>query len=131
MKDRRPVISKADLAFDREHLWHPYTSISSPLPTYPVVAAQGVHLELADGRQLIDGMSSWWTAIHGYKHPRLTAAASKQIEKMSHVMFGGITHDPAIGLGRELAGLTPPGLDRIFFCDSGSVAVEVASSRFP
>ncbi|MCH8056435.1 MAG: adenosylmethionine--8-amino-7-oxononanoate transaminase [Proteobacteria bacterium] len=126
MNQRKPIISEADLAFDREHLWHPYTSLSSPLPAYPVVAAEGVHLELADGRRLVDGMSSWWTAIHGYQHPRLIAAAAEQIGRMSHVMFGGITHEPAIGLGRELIQLTPPGLNKIFFCDSGSVAVEVA-----
>lgn len=115
-----------DLAFDRHHLWHPYTSLTTPLPTYPVVGASGVELHLNDGRRLIDGMASWWSAIHGYNHPQLNAAARTQLEQMAHVMFGGITHPPAIALGRRLAKVTPEGLDRIFLCDSGSVSVEVS-----
>jgi len=114
------------LAFDRAHLWHPYTSMKDPLPCYPVVAAKGVMLELADGRQLIDGMSSWWSALHGYAQPALNAAAKTQLEKMSHVMFGGIAHQPAAELGARLLRLAPDAFEHVFLADSGSISVEVA-----
>lgn len=115
-----------DLAFDQRHIWHPYTSMSQPLPVYPAVAAAGCELQLADGRMLVDGMSSWWAAIHGYNHPRLNQAMKRQIDSMSHVMFGGITHPPAIELCRKLVAITPAPLECVFLADSGSVAVEVA-----
>ncbi|EPC0235804.1 adenosylmethionine--8-amino-7-oxononanoate transaminase [Escherichia albertii] len=115
-----------DLAFDQRHIWHPYTSMTSPLPVYPVASAEGCELILPDGRRLVDGMSSWWAAIHGYNHPQLNAAMKSQIDAMSHVMFGGITHTPAIELCRKLVTMTPKPLECVFLADSGSVAVEVA-----
>lgn len=115
-----------DLDFDRQHIWHPYTSMRDPLPCYPVVAAQGCQLQLADGRELVDGMSSWWAAIHGYNHPRLNQALQQQMTQMSHVMFGGITHPAAVALCRQLVAMTPEALECVFLADSGSIAVEVA-----
>lgn len=114
------------IALDRQHVWHPYSAMPNPLPVFPVRSAKGVRIELEDGRQLIDGISSWWTCIHGYNHPRLNQAAHAQIEKMSHVMFGGLTHRPAVDLAKKLIDITPEPLQHVFFSDSGSVAVEVA-----
>ncbi|MFI0796107.1 adenosylmethionine--8-amino-7-oxononanoate transaminase [Micromonospora rubida] len=114
------------LAGDREHVWHPYASLPPAAAPYVVDSAQGVRLRLADGRDLVDGMSSWWAAIHGYRHPVLDAAVTDQLGRMSHVMFGGLTHEPAVRLAGTLVELAPEGLERVFLCDSGSVSVEVA-----
>ena len=114
------------IELDAQHVWHPYAPLPSVVPPYVVASAEGVRLRLADGRELVDGMSSWWAAIHGYRHPVLDAAIGDQLTRMSHVMFGGLTHEPAVRLAERLIAITPHGLEHVFFCDSGSVAVEVA-----
>jgi adenosylmethionine-8-amino-7-oxononanoate aminotransferase len=114
------------VARDRAHVWHPYASVVAPAPLWPVVKASGTRLTLADGRELVDGMSSWWAAIHGYRHPVLDAALHEQVDRFAHVMFGGLTHEPAVALAELLVDITPSPLRRVFFADSGSVAVEVA-----
>src|SRR5579863_642430 len=107
------------LALDAAHVWHPYSPMPAALPPLPVVSASGVRLTLADGRRLIDGMSSWWCAVHGYRNPSLDAALRAQLERMAHVMFGGLTHEPAAMLASRLVQITPAGLEHVFFSDSG------------
>ena len=114
------------LKFDNSHIWHPYSSAMRKRENYFVKAAKGVYLELANGKQLIDGMSSWWSAIHGYNVPELNAAATSQLANMAHVMFGGLTHTPAIKLAKTLLSIVPAGLEHVFYSDSGSVAMEVS-----
>jgi adenosylmethionine-8-amino-7-oxononanoate aminotransferase len=126
MSDYHNATTEQWLQWDKDHIWHPYSSMLNPVEMIPVVSAKGVRLTLADGTELIDGMSSWWSAIHGYNHPTLNAAATAQLSDMSHVMFGGITHPAAATLGKRLVDLTPAALTKVFISDSGSVAVEVA-----
>ena len=111
---------------EENHIWHPYANIPNKVPTYHVESAEGVYLNFKNGARIIDGMSSWWCMIHGYNHVYINDAIKSQIDKVSHLMFGGLTHQPAIDLCEKLINLTPKGLDRVFFADSGSVSVEVS-----
>ena len=121
------AVDMADLITrDRASVWHPYSPAGGAMPLFAVVHAEGVRLTLSDGRELIDGMASWWCVVHGYNHPVLNRAITEQLDAMAHVMFGGLTHAPAVRLAEKLIELTPAGLDRVFFADAGSVAVEVA-----
>ncbi|WP_299806039.1 adenosylmethionine--8-amino-7-oxononanoate transaminase [uncultured Shewanella sp.] len=120
------TINSIDLQFDKEHLWHPYTSMANALPSFGVVAAEGVELQLQDGSKLVDGTSSWWACVHGYSHPKIVTAMQQQASQLSHVMFGGITHRPAVELARLLVEITSPKLTKVFLADSGSISVEVA-----
>ena len=126
MNNKKQDSNKIDLTYDKQHIWHPYTSMSKPIPCYPVASAEGCFINLESGEQLIDGMSSWWACLFGYNVKELNQAATEQLSKMSHIMFGGLTHKPAVDLAKTLVDITPNGLDKVFFSDSGSVAVEVA-----
>ena len=127
LTERAPLAANALLAADAEHVWHPYGGFPASTQPLPVASAEGARLRLTDGRELIDGMSSWWAAIHGYRHPHLDAAAHRQVDTMSHVMFGGLTHAPAAELAQRLAAMAPGELNKVFLADSGSVSVEVAA----
>jgi len=124
--DKRDHTMNNWIEIDKQHIWHPYSSMDADVPVFPVKSATGVMIKLEDGRELVDGMSSWWCAIHGYNHPVLNQAITDQLKSMSHIMFGGLTHEPASKLAKKLVELTPEGLDSVFFADSGSVSVEVA-----
>ena len=126
MNNKSILSTKIDLSYDKQHIWHPYTSMTAPIPCYPVESANGCLISLQSGETLIDGMSSWWACLFGYNVKELNEAATDQLSKMSHIMFGGLTHQPAVDLAKTLVEITPKGLDKVFFSDSGSVAVEVA-----
>ena len=126
MNDKQINKQEIDLSYDKQHIWHPYTSMTAPIPCYPVDSASGCTISLTSGEVLVDGMSSWWACLFGYNVKELNVAATQQLEKMSHVMFGGLTHQPAVDLAKTLVEITPKGLEKVFFSDSGSVAVEVA-----
>lgn len=120
------MTSKELLNYDRQHVWHPYASMKKPIGVYEVVGARGTHLIFADGREVVDGMSSWWAVAYGYNNEHINSAVRAQLDKFAHVMFGGLTHEPAVRLAKRLVDMTPAPLEKIFFCDSGSVAVEVS-----
>lgn len=126
MLDKSRLSTDDILALDQAHVWHPYAAFPNPAPVYPVSHAEGVHLHLTDGRQLIDGTASWWSVLHGYNHPVLNKAVENQLAKVAHVMLGGLTHEPVARLAKQLVDITPEGLNKVFFSDSGSVAVEIA-----
>lgn len=114
------------IALDRAHVWHPYASFPNASPVYPVSHAEGVHLHLADGHSLVDGTASWWSVLHGYNHPVLNNAVEQQLHQVAHVMLGGLTHEPVVRLAKQLTDVAPAGLNKVFFSDSGSVAIEIA-----